>query len=87
MKKWLISLVISLLISSLGLVYFVLFIAQDKCLDSGGRWLGGLSGCDGGNGYSIENLVSPLGVAIFLGIVLGISSAFVQLHTLLGQRD
>ena len=83
MKKWIICLAISLVISFLGLAYFVNFTAQDGCLDSGGRWLGALDGCDGGNGHSIQYLMSPLAITIFLGIVLGISSALVQLYSIL----
>jgi len=82
MKKWGISFAISTLISCLGLVYFISFMAQDKCLDSGGRWLDFIQGCDGGNGYSMQVLTSPIAIAIFLGIILGISSALVQVHTL-----
>ena len=83
MKKWLISFVVSTFISCLGLVYFVSLMAQDRCLDSGGRWLGVMRGCDGGNDYSLQFLTSPLAIAIFSGIILGISSALVQIHTLL----
>ena len=86
MNKWVISLAISLVISFLGLAYFVNFTVQDVCLDSGGRWLGALDGCDGGNGYSIQHLMSPLAIIIFLAIVLGISSALVQLHSILFKR-
>jgi len=82
-KKWLICLAISTLTSCIGLVLFIQSVAQDKCLDSGGRWLGLIHGCDGGNNYSIQNLTSPLAIVIFLGIILGISSALVQIHTLL----
>ena len=83
MKKWIISLAISSLISILGLVWFISFSAQDGCLDSGGRWLGLIQGCDGGNGYSMQYLGSPLAIVIFLGIVLGISSVLVQVHSML----
>lgn len=83
MKRWGISLAISTLISCLGLVYFLSSVTQDRCLDSGGRWIGLIQGCDGGNGYSIQFLISPIAIVIFLGIILGISSALVQVHTML----
>ena len=83
MKRWVVSLAISTLISCLGLVCFISFMAQDGCLDSGGRWLGLIQGCDGGNSYSMQYLASPIAIAIFLGIILGISSAIVQIHTML----
>ena len=83
MKRWVISLAISALVSCLGLVYFISFVAQDRCLDSGGRWLGLIQGCDGGNGYSMQFLTSPIAIAIFLGIILGISSVLVQVYTML----
>jgi len=38
----------STLVSCIGLVCFIYFMAQDGCLDSGGRWLGLVQGCDGG---------------------------------------
>ena len=83
MKRWAISLTISVLISCFGLAYFISFMVQDGCLDSGGRWLGYIQGCDGGNGYSMQNLVSPITIAIFTGIILGITSAIIQFHTML----
>ena len=83
MKRWLLSLAISTLASCLGLVFFTVFIAQDACLDSGGRWLGFIQGCDGGNGYSLRYLASPIVITIFLGIILGISSALIQIHNML----
>ena len=58
-------------------------MAQDGCLDSGGHWLGLIQGCDGGNDYSMQYLTSPLAISIFLGIILGIGSALVQMHTIL----
>jgi len=85
MKKWIICFGISVLISSLGLVWFISSSAQDGCLDSGGRWLGLIQGCDGGNDYSMQYLTSPLAIGIFLGIVLGISSALVQVHSMLSR--
>lgn len=83
MKKWIISLAISALISCLGLVCYINFMAQDGCLDSGGRWLGLIQGCDGGNDYSMQYLATPIAISIFLGIILGISSALVQVHSIL----
>ncbi len=83
MKIWGISLAISALVSCLGLAFFVSFMAQDGCLDSGGRWLDLTQSCDGGDGYSMAYLASPIAIAIFLGIILGISSALVQVHTIL----
>ena len=83
MKKWIISLTISFALCSLCLVYFAVFMMQDGCLDAGGIWLGALKGCEGGNHYSPQFLTSPLTVAIFFGIVLGICSALVQFHTIL----
>ncbi|MBL4826948.1 MAG: hypothetical protein JKY66_04425 [Spongiibacteraceae bacterium] len=82
MKKWIVSLSISVFVSCLGLVYFVVFMGQDRCLDSGGRWLGLAQGCDGGDGYAMKYLMSPLAITIFLAIILGISSALVQLHSI-----
>lgn len=88
MKKWLYSLVISLLLCSVGLIYFVAFVAQDKCLDSGGRWLGFMAGCEAGRGYSMDNLMSPTGILLSLGIVLAVSSALVQVRDLItGNRN
>ena len=83
MKKWLISLTLSLAISTIGILYFLIFIAQDNCLDSGGRWLGALNGCDGGNEYSTEYLTSPLAMGIYIAIVVAIGSALIQLHSIL----
>ncbi len=83
MKKWLLSLAISALISFIGLVWFIRSSVQEACLSAGGRWLGLMQGCDGGTGYSLQYLTSPLAIAIFLGIVLGISSALVQVHSLI----
>ncbi|RLP52363.1 MAG: hypothetical protein D6160_21150 [Ketobacter sp.] len=83
MKRAFICLLISLTISCLGLLYLVVFVAKDNCLDSGGRWIGVVKGCEGGNEYSLSLLLSPLPVCIFIGIVLGISSVLIQLHTLI----
>ena len=83
MKKWIISFAISTLSSCLGLVFYIYFMAQDGCLDSGGRWLGLFQSCDGGDDYSMQYLASPLAISIFLGIILGISSALVQVHSML----
>lgn len=83
MKKWIISLAISTLVSCIGLVLFINFMAKDRCLDSGGRWLSLFRGCDGGNDYSMQYLTTPLAIAIFLGIILGIASALVQVHSIL----
>ena len=83
MKRWGVSLAVSALVSCLGLVYFISFMAQDRCLDSGGRWLGVIQGCDGGNGYSIQSLTSPIAIVIFLGIILGISSVLVQVYAMI----
>lgn len=85
MKKWIISFAISVLISCLGLVYFVNFIAYDACLGSGARWLGLIQGCEGGNGYTMQYITSPLAILIFLGIILGVSSALVQIYTLFSK--
>ncbi len=71
MKKWIVCLIISLVISFLGLAYFVNFVIQD-----------------GNSNYSLQSLMSPLPIVIFFAIVLGISSALVQLHSiLLGVRN
>ncbi|MGP4845812.1 hypothetical protein ACTXGQ_16870 [Marinobacter sp. 1Y8] len=83
MKKWLLCFAISALMSCLGLAWFIRSSAQEGCLDSGGRWLGLIQGCEGGSGYSLQYVASPLAIAIFLGIVLGISSALVQVHSLI----
>lgn len=83
MKKWIIALAISTLVSCIGLVCFIYFMAQDVCLDSGGRWLGLIKGCDGGKNYSMQFLASPLAIFIFLGIILGISSALVQVYSMI----
>lgn len=83
MKIWLVSLLAAALLCGMGLLYFVSSIAHDKCLAAGGRWLGTGQGCDGGSGYFLEGLLSPLAVALFIGIILGVSSAFVQIHALL----
>ncbi len=80
MKIWGISLVTSAVVSFLGLAFFVSFMAQDSCLDSGGSWLHLTQSCDGGDSYSMEYLATPIAIAIFLGIILGISSALVQVH-------
>ncbi|MGC1507387.1 hypothetical protein [Ketobacter sp.] len=83
MKRAFICLLISLTISCIGLLYFTVFVARDTCLDAGGRWIGVVQGCEGGNEYSLSLLLSPLAVSIFIGIVLGISSVLIQLHTLI----
>lgn len=85
MKKWIICLAISTLVSCIGLVCFIYFMAQDGCLDSGGRWSGLMQGCDGGKDYAMQFLALPLAIAIFLGIILGISSALVQVHSMLSS--
>lgn len=83
MKKWIISVTISAFISCLGLGYFIDFMAQNGCLDSGGRWLGHIHGCDGGSGYSMQYLASPIAITLFFAIVIAISSALVQLYAIL----
>jgi len=60
MKKWLISLGLSVVLCGFVLAYFLCFIAQDTCLDSGGRWLGIIAGCDGGSDLELDFLMSPL---------------------------
>ena len=80
MKKWAFSLAASTGTCTIGLIYFTLTIVQDGCLDSGGRWLGLTAGCEGGTVYSLTSLSSPLSIAIFLGILLGVASAFVQTY-------
>ncbi|MDO6805969.1 hypothetical protein Q4595_26165, partial [Wenyingzhuangia sp. 1_MG-2023] len=79
MKIWLICLALSMLISVCGLIGFIYVSAQDICLDSGGRWLGLISGCDEGKTYSLQYLSSPLAIMVFLGITVGISSVLVQI--------
>ena len=54
MKKWLISLGLSVVLCGIGLGYFLCFIAQDTCLDSGGRWLGIMAGCEGGRELELD---------------------------------
>lgn len=80
MKKWLVCFVISVVISIIGLFYFVSFVMQDGCLDSGGSWKGVIDGCDSGNGFTTQYLMSPLSIAIYIGIIFGISGALVQVH-------
>ncbi|WP_086933892.1 hypothetical protein [Agarilytica rhodophyticola] len=82
MKKWIISLSISFVITTAGLIYFVSFVVQDQCLAAGGRWLGTFEGCQGGNGYSTDYLSSPLAIGIYLAIVVAIASAFVQFYSI-----
>ena len=86
MKKWLISLGLSVVLCGIGLSYFLCFIAQDTCLDAGGRWLGIIAGCEGGRDLELGFLMSPLLIAISLGIVLGVCSAFVQFYTIISGR-
>lgn len=85
MRKWMISLAVAAMISSFGLAYFIGVSAEGVCLDSGGRWLGLIQGCEGGSGYSMQYLKSPLAIAIFLGIVIGISSALVQVYSMISR--
>jgi len=88
MKKWLISLGLSVVLCGIGLGYFLCFIAQDACLDSGGRWLGIIAGCEGGRELELDFLISPLLISIFLGIMLGVCSALVQFYTIIsGHRN
>lgn len=77
MKKWGVSFVISISICTLGLIKMM---DQSGCINSGGRWLGIMKGCEGGEDYSIEYFSSALSVVIFLGIVLGVTSACVQFY-------
>lgn len=87
MKMWFISLGLSVVLCGIGLAYFLYFIAQDTCLDSGGRWLGIIAGCEGGRDLELDFLISPLLIALFLGIVLGVCSAFVQFYALISRRQ
>ncbi|MFT7562194.1 MAG: hypothetical protein ACI93R_004129 [Flavobacteriales bacterium] len=82
MKKWFICLAISTLISSSGLMYFIISSDRNRCLSSGDFWLGLIQGCSDGHVYSIDSLVSPLAIAIFCGIVLGITSAIIQVYSI-----
>jgi hypothetical protein len=84
MKKWIISTSVSVTFCIFGLFYFSEFIAQDSCLDSGGRWLGVTKGCEGGNNFTMLQLMAPLPICIFIGIALGITSALVQIINLFG---
>lgn len=93
MKKWLIALAISLSVCACGLVYFSYSLAQSACLNLGGNWMGLTSfftstdTCQGAAEFSFERLSSTLSIAIFLGIVLGIASALIQLHQLLNRHQ
>ena len=79
MKKWGVSLLISISICTLGLIKLM---DQRGCINSGGRWLGIMNGCEGGDGYSIVYFSSALSVVIFLGIVVGVTSACVQFYNI-----
>jgi len=87
MKKWFVAFAISFTLSVLGLAYFTVMLAQDRCRDSGGNWLGLLKGCEEGSGYQLEFTGNPLAMTIFLAIVVAISSALIQLHSILFQRN
>ena len=87
MKKWLVALCTSLMLSILGVFYFVEFVAKDACLDSGGSWMGAKEGCAGALGYTPADLISPLGVTIFFAIVVSISSMFIQLQKILFKKS
>ena len=85
MKKWFVAFTISALVSCIGLVIYIYFMAHDICLDSGGRWPGLIQGCDGGKDYSMKYITSPLAISIFLGIILAISSALVQVYSMINS--
>jgi hypothetical protein len=82
-QRWAVCLAIASMLSCLGLVYFINDMSEKSCLESGGRWLSLIQGCEGGNSYSMQYLTSPLAIAIFMGIILGITSALFQIYTLL----
>lgn len=82
-KKWSVYLTASILISVLGLLWFINYSAETGCLGSSGRWLSPIYGCDNGFQYSTVYLESPLAISIYLGIVLGVTSALVQIHSIL----
>ncbi|WP_370981129.1 hypothetical protein [Agaribacterium sp. ZY112] len=85
MKQWIICIILSALSCIMSLCYFIEFIAQDSCLDLGGQWLGMIEGCIGGNEFSMAKLLTPLSIAIALGILLGMSSALVQISSMLNK--
>jgi len=82
MKKWGIAIGLALGICGAGLIYFLRVVALDACLDAGGQWLGHSQGCLDGNSFTPDVLLSPISIAIFIGLVLGIASALVQFYTL-----
>jgi uncharacterized membrane protein len=69
MRKWVFSVLISLIPIVCLFTYFSRAIQRAVCLDSGGLWLGLYQGCD----FPIEQgyyylTVSPVSAAIFLAV-------------------
>ncbi|WP_185235912.1 hypothetical protein [Teredinibacter franksiae] len=87
MKKWLVTLSISFFFSCFGLGFFVITTAQSSCLESGGSWQSILQGCSDGQGYSLQYLATPLAITIFAAIVVAISSAVVQLRSIIANNS
>lgn len=83
MKKWCISIVLSTLISLIGLWIFIWIVARDTCLNTGGSWHGLIQGCKEGAAYSLSFLNTPLAIVILITLVFSIASAFVQLYTIM----
>jgi len=81
-KKWFVCLSISAIVCAMGLVYFIRTKVQIVCIESGGVWLGILEGCESGSGITMQYFGSPLAIVIFFGIVLGVSSVLVQVHSM-----
>jgi len=69
MKKWMFSVLISLIPIVCLLAYFSRVIQQATCLDSGGIWLGLYQGCDLPIEPGYYHLtISPISAVIFFAV-------------------
>lgn len=84
MKRWMLSVVISLIPIVCVLFYYYRVIKQAVCLESGGLWLGFFQGCDltfdeGYYSLSVSPVSAVILVAIWAVLVWVVSLVFKRL--------
>ena len=63
MKIWIVSGTVSLIATTILSACIYHFIQRDMCLDSGGRWLYLVEGCDGAIYENTFYVISPIAIA------------------------
>lgn len=78
LRKWIVSIALSFSIIALAMMTLYQSFQQDRCLDSGGRWLGAVKGCDFGTYEDYYFVITPT-ATIALAIIWVVLSWLISL--------